>query len=102
MNIERNLDLPLSDLMAAQTGSFQIVDRDRNGTTANLYTGGTTGNPKGAQPLTECYPAVWNQFSAPGKPPLSVSTIGQLKVFVKFALCSLYYSKIYPGEGILS
>jgi long-chain acyl-CoA synthetase len=51
-------DLPLSDLMAAETGSFQTVDRDRHEKAAILYTGGTNGNPKGAQPLTEFYHAL--------------------------------------------
>ncbi len=40
-------DLDLRDLMAMGTGSFSAVDRDRADTAAILYTGGTTGTPKG-------------------------------------------------------
>ena len=40
-------DLTLPDLMDTETGSFKTVDRDRDETAAILYTGGTTGNPKG-------------------------------------------------------
>lgn len=40
-------DLTLPELMDSESGSFQTVDRDRQETAAILYTGGTTGNPKG-------------------------------------------------------
>jgi len=40
-------DLDLQQLMDMGTGSFQAVDRDRTDTAAILYTGGTTGTPKG-------------------------------------------------------
>jgi len=40
-------DLDLQHLMAMGTGSFKAVDRDRADTAAILYTGGTTGTPKG-------------------------------------------------------
>ncbi len=40
-------DLDLPDLLAMGAGSFITVDRDRNDTAAILYTGGTTGVPKG-------------------------------------------------------
>jgi long-chain acyl-CoA synthetase len=40
-------DLDLQRLMATGSGSFQAVDRDRMDTAAVLYTGGTTGIPKG-------------------------------------------------------
>ena len=40
-------DLSLQQLMAMGAGSFKAVDRDRTDTAAVLYTGGTTGVPKG-------------------------------------------------------
>ena len=40
-------DLELRDLMEMGTGSFKAIDRDRSDTAAILYTGGTTGTPKG-------------------------------------------------------
>ncbi len=40
-------DLTLPDLMDTETGAFKTVDRDRDDTAAILYTGGTTGIPKG-------------------------------------------------------
>ncbi len=40
-------DLDLNHLMAMGSGSFKAVDRDRSDTAAVLYTGGTTGIPKG-------------------------------------------------------
>jgi long-chain acyl-CoA synthetase len=40
-------DLDLLDLMQMGAGSFKAVDRDRSDTAAILYTGGTTGTPKG-------------------------------------------------------
>jgi long-chain acyl-CoA synthetase len=40
-------DLELQQLMDMGTGSFQAVDRDLTDTAAILYTGGTTGTPKG-------------------------------------------------------
>ena len=40
-------DLDLHRLMAMGSGSFKAVDRDRTDTAAVLYTGGTTGTPKG-------------------------------------------------------
>ncbi|MGZ6248176.1 MAG: class I adenylate-forming enzyme family protein [Syntrophales bacterium] len=40
-------DLDLQHLMAMGSGSFKAVDRDRADTAAVLYTGGTTGIPKG-------------------------------------------------------
>lgn len=49
--IERTIssggDLSLQQLMALGDGSFEAVDRDRTDTAAVLYTGGTTGIPKG-------------------------------------------------------
>jgi acyl-CoA synthetase (AMP-forming)/AMP-acid ligase II len=42
-------------MVICKPNSAQTVDRDRHETAAILYTGGTTGNPKGAQLLTE-YP----------------------------------------------
>ncbi len=41
-------DISFSDLMSKGDPSFTIVDRDRHETAAILYTGGTTGTPKGA------------------------------------------------------
>jgi long-chain acyl-CoA synthetase len=41
-------DLDLKRLMEMGSGSFKAVDRDRADTAAILYTGGTTGTPKGA------------------------------------------------------
>jgi long-chain acyl-CoA synthetase len=41
-------DMELSHLMAGEAGPFIAVDRDRRDTAAILYTGGTTGIPKGA------------------------------------------------------
>jgi long-chain acyl-CoA synthetase len=40
-------DLDLQDLRGMGAGSFKAVDRDREDTAAILYTGGTTGTPKG-------------------------------------------------------
>jgi long-chain acyl-CoA synthetase len=40
-------DLSLQRLLDLGTGSFKAVDRDRTDTAAVLYTGGTTGTPKG-------------------------------------------------------
>jgi long-chain acyl-CoA synthetase len=40
-------DMDLQKLMAMGTGSFKALDRDRTDTAAVLYTGGTTGTPKG-------------------------------------------------------
>jgi len=40
-------DLELRHLMDMGTGSFKALDRDRTETAAVLYTGGTTGTPKG-------------------------------------------------------
>ena len=40
-------DLDLPDLLARGSGSFKARDRDRSDTAAVLYTGGTTGTPKG-------------------------------------------------------
>ena len=40
-------DLTVSDLMDKESGTFRTVDRDRRETAAILYTGGTTGIPKG-------------------------------------------------------
>jgi long-chain acyl-CoA synthetase len=40
-------DLSLPQLMDLGVGSFKAVDRDRTDTAAVLYTGGTTGTPKG-------------------------------------------------------
>ena len=41
-------DLDLPHLMGIGSGSFKAIDRDRADTAAILYTGGTTGTPKGA------------------------------------------------------
>ena len=40
-------DLDLPNLLELGSGSFRAVDRDRSDTAAVLYTGGTTGIPKG-------------------------------------------------------
>jgi long-chain acyl-CoA synthetase len=40
-------DLELQQLMDMGTGSFEALNRDRTETAAILYTGGTTGTPKG-------------------------------------------------------
>jgi long-chain acyl-CoA synthetase len=40
-------DLDLRHLMEMGAGTFKALDRDRNDTAAILYTGGTTGTPKG-------------------------------------------------------
>jgi long-chain acyl-CoA synthetase len=40
-------DLDLRHLMGMGAGSFRAIDRDRSDTAAILYTGGTTGTPKG-------------------------------------------------------
>lgn len=40
-------DLDLPNLLEMGAGSFKTVDRDRSDTAAILYTGGTTGVPKG-------------------------------------------------------
>ncbi len=41
-------DMDLKGVMDMGSGSFQAIDRDRRDTAAILYTGGTTGVPKGA------------------------------------------------------
>jgi long-chain acyl-CoA synthetase len=41
-------DMPYARFTETGVGSFQSVDRDRDDTAAVLYTGGTTGIPKGA------------------------------------------------------
>jgi long-chain acyl-CoA synthetase len=41
-------DMELSDVMALGTGAFKAIDRDRRDVAAILFTGGTTGIPKGA------------------------------------------------------
>ena len=41
-------DLQLSDLLNRDEESFSTIDRSRDDTAAILYTGGTTGTPKGA------------------------------------------------------
>jgi long-chain acyl-CoA synthetase len=43
----RGADLELQGLMNIGTGSFKALDRNRTDTAAILYTGGTTGMPKG-------------------------------------------------------
>jgi long-chain acyl-CoA synthetase len=43
----RNGDLTIQHLIDRGTGSFRAVDRSRTDTAAILYTGGTTGVPKG-------------------------------------------------------
>jgi long-chain acyl-CoA synthetase len=40
-------DLELQQLLDSGSGSFKAIDRDENDTAAVLYTGGTTGMPKG-------------------------------------------------------
>lgn len=40
-------DLDLPHLLGMGSGSFKAIDRDRADTAAILYTGGTTGTPKG-------------------------------------------------------
>jgi long-chain acyl-CoA synthetase len=40
-------DVTLQQVMSLGTGSFKAVDRERTDTAAVLYTGGTTGMPKG-------------------------------------------------------
>jgi long-chain acyl-CoA synthetase len=42
-----NGDLSFKSIVASGTETFQAIDRDRNDTAAVLYTGGTTGLPKG-------------------------------------------------------
>jgi long-chain acyl-CoA synthetase len=46
--ISENGDISFERLAAEGAPGFQIVDRDRKDTAAILYTGGTTGIPKGA------------------------------------------------------
>jgi len=43
----RNGDLDLQSLIGGGTSTFTAMDRDRTDTAAILYTGGTTGTPKG-------------------------------------------------------
>jgi long-chain acyl-CoA synthetase len=40
-------DISFQDLLSRGTDSFRAIDRDRTDTAAILYTGGTTGTPKG-------------------------------------------------------
>ncbi len=46
--ISPNGDLPLSEMIETGAPNFKAIERDRNDTAAILYTGGTTGTPKGA------------------------------------------------------
>jgi long-chain acyl-CoA synthetase len=46
-------DLPYSDLVRKGVSSFQTIDRDRRDVASILYTGGTTGVPKGIQTMHE-------------------------------------------------
>ncbi len=48
LTISENGDISFGRLSAEGTPGFQIVDRNRQDTAAILYTGGTTGTPKGA------------------------------------------------------
>jgi long-chain acyl-CoA synthetase len=43
----RNSDISFEELLAKGSSSFKAVDAERTGTAAVLYTGGTTGVPKG-------------------------------------------------------
>ncbi len=45
--ISPNGDIPFKDLVAKGSGKFKAIDRERTDTAAILYTGGTTGIPKG-------------------------------------------------------
>jgi long-chain acyl-CoA synthetase len=40
-------DFTLNDLMKSGSGTFEAIERERDDTAAVLYTGGTTGTPKG-------------------------------------------------------
>ncbi|MBN2402443.1 MAG: acyl--CoA ligase [Spirochaetes bacterium] len=43
----KDCDLSLDDLMKTGSGTFDAIERERDDIAAILYTGGTTGNPKG-------------------------------------------------------
>ena len=46
--VSPNGDLSLSQMIETGSPHFKAIERDRNDTAAILYTGGTTGTPKGA------------------------------------------------------
>jgi long-chain acyl-CoA synthetase len=46
--VSRQGDVAMSDLLKHEAGAFVSIDRSRDDTAAILYTGGTTGTPKGA------------------------------------------------------
>jgi long-chain acyl-CoA synthetase len=47
--ISNNADMSLKQLLEMGTAAFNAVDRDRSDTAVILYTGGTTGTPKGVE-----------------------------------------------------
>ena len=84
-------DLDLDRLMAMGFGSFKALDRDRADTAAILYTGGTTGTPKGVMLMHEGI-----HFSAHSVAHSERSTESDV------ALCFLPFNHVFGQMHILN
>lgn len=86
-----NGDIDVQGVMAMGTGSFKAVDRDRRDVSAVLYTGGTTGVPKGAMLAHE-----HTMFSAQSIAYYERSTPNDL------ALCFLPFNHVFGQLHIMN